>query len=60
MSKMMQVPPTLWLDKPDAFFEVGRNLRQAFRPALTSAPDHKADALLALLMETPVHDMAAC
>ncbi|WP_156678518.1 hypothetical protein [Sphingomonas profundi] len=60
MSKMMQVPPALWLDKPDSFFEVGRNLRQAFRPALASSPDHEAEALLKLLMETSSHDMAAC
>lgn len=60
MSGKVNIPPTVWLDKSEAFFEVGRSLRQAFKPALTAAPDCEADALLRLLMDTSIHEMASC
>ncbi|WP_162527282.1 hypothetical protein [Sphingomonas solaris] len=56
----INVSPVVWMDKPEAFYAVGRNLRQAFQPALTTVPDRGVDALMALLMETPLNDMASC
>lgn len=60
MSSKVTVPPVAWIDKPESFYEVGRNLRQAFAPALATSLDQDAKALLRLLMETPLNDMASC